>query len=103
VSRPRYWVPAGTDTRTDGGYLVDPETERGPLANAHLARFEALADAPCLVLFGAPGAGKSTERRCERDSRPPRFPPSARRDARQSAVGGRARDPVARLCPAASR
>lgn len=56
----RYWCPPeGTINLSDGGYLVDPETETGKIYNPHLVSFDKIAATPCLILLGEPGIGKS--------------------------------------------
>lgn len=64
----RYWVPAHTPPVLDAdGYLLEPyyvssyTGSRIRVANADARTLDELADVPCLVLLGEPGAGKSTE------------------------------------------
>lgn len=58
----RFWCPLGTDLRHDGdGFVYDPEAEYGHAANPLLLFLVDWGDAPCLVLLGEPGMGKSTE------------------------------------------
>lgn len=45
---------------SDDGYLLDPTSEYGGVLNPHVKSFADLALAPCLVLLGEPGMGKST-------------------------------------------
>jgi hypothetical protein len=60
----RFWCPRdGTQVFGDDGYLVDPATSWGKAANPDLVAFDAIADTPCLVLLGEPGAGKTTSLR----------------------------------------
>jgi hypothetical protein len=57
----RFWYPASSAPRLqDGGFLVDPEGEWGRYSNPDVLPLEQLEDAPCLVLLGEPGLGKST-------------------------------------------
>jgi hypothetical protein len=53
------------------GFLLDPSSGYGSYANAGVKTLDAFADAPCLVLLGEPGMGKTTALRaeCERVSR----------------------------------
>ncbi|HEX8299952.1 MAG TPA: hypothetical protein VF594_12390, partial [Rubricoccaceae bacterium] len=64
----RYWLPRGTDPQTDGvGFLAEPYYQsdgmRQPVRvlNEEARTYAELAETPCLVLLGEPGAGKSTE------------------------------------------
>jgi predicted NACHT family NTPase len=45
----------------DGGYLSNPDEEWGKAYNPDLLTLEEISDAPCLVLLGEPGMGKSRE------------------------------------------
>lgn len=56
----RFWCAReGTYSLGDDGFLVDPETELGRHVHDVVA-LERLQEAPCLVLLGEPGIGKST-------------------------------------------
>jgi nucleoside phosphorylase len=56
----RFWCSReGTYSLGDGGFLVDPETAYGRHVHDVVA-IERLEGAPCLVLLGEPGIGKST-------------------------------------------
>ena len=58
----RFWCPRdGKITLEDGGYVVDPQSEYGPVLNPDLTELDAVASAPCLVFLGEPGIGKSHE------------------------------------------
>jgi hypothetical protein len=57
----RFWCPRGEGiVLTDGGFLLDPESEYGSRLNPHVVPFEDIAEKPCLVLLGEPGTGKTT-------------------------------------------
>ncbi|HEX8672338.1 MAG TPA: hypothetical protein VF710_10625, partial [Longimicrobium sp.] len=57
----RFWCPRESAfSLEDGGYLVDPTSEWGRGYHPHVVPFHELAAAPCLVLLGEPGMGKST-------------------------------------------
>lgn len=57
----RFWCPRESAfSLEDGGYLVDPTSEWGRGYHPHVVPFPELAAAPCLVLLGEPGMGKST-------------------------------------------
>ena len=53
----------------DGGYLLDPESAYGRIANPDLVTLDYLADVPCLILLGERGIGKSTAIRAEYEMR----------------------------------
>ncbi len=56
----RYWCPRDkTVSLSDGGFLPDPDTKWGRLANPDLIQFEEVLQTPCLALLGEPGVGKS--------------------------------------------
>ena len=56
----RFWSSReGTYSLGDAGFLVDPETEYGRHVHEVIA-IDRLEEAPCLVLLGEPGIGKST-------------------------------------------
>ncbi len=58
----RFWCPVETVLRLDGdGFIYDPEAEYGHAANPSLRSLVDWKEAPCLVLLGEPGMGKSTE------------------------------------------
>jgi hypothetical protein len=58
----RFWCPrTGGINLADGGYLSNPDEERGKAYNPDLLTLEEISDAPCLVLLGEPGIGKSQE------------------------------------------
>src|SRR5687767_2462345 len=44
----------------DAGFLIDPETEYGRHLQPNAIALNRLDEAPCLVLLGEPGIGKST-------------------------------------------
>lgn len=57
----RFWYPQGDPADlSDGGYLRDPDISRRFSYAPQPASSEALFEAPCLVLLGEPGIGKST-------------------------------------------
>lgn len=56
----RFWCPrTGSFNLSDGGYLVDPDSEWGRLYNPDAVPFESIAMLQCLVLLGEPGIGKT--------------------------------------------
>lgn len=61
----RFWCPRETSIDLlDGGYLYRPEeTWANQLFSSHLIPLSELASAPCLILLGEPGLGKSRELR----------------------------------------
>jgi hypothetical protein len=69
----RFWMPAGGKLSLGmGGYMLDPRTTHGRALNAG---FQGLSEhaAPCLVLLGEAGMGKSAviEQECERLAKHP--------------------------------
>jgi len=58
----RFWCPReGAFSLADGGFLYDPKSEHGRILNPNVVRFEDVLPAPCLILLGEPGMGKSYE------------------------------------------
>lgn len=58
----RFWFPREDDIAVDeAGFLLDPEHDFLKHANPSAARLAGLRDAPCLVLLGETGLGKSTD------------------------------------------
>ena len=56
----RYWCPRDKSVSlSDRGFLADPDTEWGKLANADLVEFDKMAATSCLALLGEPGIGKT--------------------------------------------
>ncbi|MEA5508103.1 hypothetical protein VB735_34480, partial [Halotia wernerae UHCC 0503] len=56
----RFWCSRSSQINLScGGYLCDPEAERGHIYNPDLVTFEAISRLPCLALLGEPGIGKS--------------------------------------------
>lgn len=56
----RFWCPrSGSMNLADGGFLYDPDGEWGKAYNPDLVTFEVISKAPCLVLLGEPGIGKT--------------------------------------------
>lgn len=56
----RFWCPRDSSySLQDGGYLADPHSTWGAAFNPNLLAFEDVAQAPCLVLLGEPGIGKT--------------------------------------------
>ncbi|NSW84362.1 MAG: hypothetical protein HPY90_14060 [Syntrophothermus sp.] len=56
----RFWCPrTGRIDLSDGGYMVDPDSEWGHIYNPDVVPFESIAGVPCLVLLGEPGIGKT--------------------------------------------
>ncbi|MEO5731526.1 MAG: hypothetical protein ABI134_07320 [Byssovorax sp.] len=56
----RFWIPRATAPALGwDGYLVDPESDYGKVANAHARTLEDLEQTPCVALLGEPGIGKS--------------------------------------------
>lgn len=65
----RFWCPRdGIANLSDGGYLLDPDSEWGHARNPKVVPFEAIKDIPCLILLGAPGMGKSIAMKAEYDA-----------------------------------
>ena len=61
---PRWWSPRGGTISTFADELLpDPASKYGRDLNPRLVALDDCADKPCLVLFGEPGMGKSTELR----------------------------------------
>jgi hypothetical protein len=62
----RYWCPrtARLDL-SDGGFLSDPNTDYGRIANSELVLFSEVSGQYCLVLLGEPGIGKTQTLRLE--------------------------------------
>jgi len=57
----RFWCPTTEGfSLSDAGFLYDPDSELSDKLNPHATPFERIHDAPCLVLLGEPGIGKST-------------------------------------------
>jgi hypothetical protein len=57
----RFWCPReGRFDLADRGFLVDPEDALAWFGRSDVVSFESIADAPCVVLLGEPGIGKST-------------------------------------------
>jgi hypothetical protein len=57
----RYWAPRDGKISLDhGGYLSDPNGKYGRVFNPELVSLAEVDAAPCLVLLGEPGIGKST-------------------------------------------
>ena len=64
----RFWCPrSGSINLADGGYLPDPDEERGKAYNPDLVTFEAISHLPCLALLGEPGIGKTQALEVERN------------------------------------
>jgi hypothetical protein len=56
----RFWCPrTGTFNLSDDGYLLDPDSEFGKLANPDVVPFDSVLHLPCLALLGEPGIGKT--------------------------------------------
>ena len=56
----RFWCPrSGSINLSDGGYLVNPDSEWGHHYNSELVDFETILKYPCLILLGEPGIGKT--------------------------------------------
>jgi hypothetical protein len=57
----RFWAPIGTQLHPGyDGFIVDPNSEFGKIANPSLLPFARFRDVPCLALLGEPGMGKSS-------------------------------------------
>jgi len=57
----RFWCPrGGTFSLSDGGYLIDPDSEYGRLLHPGAVSFSKMQGSPCLMLLGEPGIGKTT-------------------------------------------
>jgi hypothetical protein len=71
----RFWYRRGSTIHlTDDGYLLDPESEWGRLADDSIKPLASLEPVRCLVLLGEAGIGKSTELRrlrCAARATPP--------------------------------
>ncbi len=62
----RFWCPReGSSSLTDGGYLVDPDTQYGSYLNPALRPFADISHIPCLALLGEPGIGKTETMKTE--------------------------------------
>ena len=62
----RFWSPReGHINLFDGGYLVNPDAERGHIYNPDVISLGSIAERPCLVLLGEPGMGKTTAMQME--------------------------------------
>ena len=56
----RFWCArGGTFSLSDGGFLVDPDTNTGAIVNQGLVSTEAVLEHPCAILLGEPGIGKT--------------------------------------------
>ena len=57
----RFWCPRdGVINDSDGGFLVDPESEEANWVNSDVVSFDKIKHLPCLALLGEPGIGKTT-------------------------------------------
>jgi predicted NACHT family NTPase len=57
----RFWCSTTGNIKLDyGGFLDDPESEYGRLANAEVVSFSKISHISCLILLGEPGLGKTT-------------------------------------------
>src|SRR5260370_5132639 len=56
----RFWSPRDGAFALVDGFLLDPTSTYGAAANPDVVPFEAIEEAPCLVLLGEPGLGKTT-------------------------------------------
>jgi hypothetical protein len=62
---PRFWIPEGSEIALlDNGFMPDPE---GRWTSAYVPEVESLEEirAPCLILIGEPGLGKTTALKVE--------------------------------------
>lgn len=65
----RFWCPrTGIVNLSDGGYLVNPDSEWGRYYNSEVVSFDSISSIPCLILLGEPGMGKSYSMRAEREA-----------------------------------
>jgi len=65
---PRFWTSRGADISVEGGgYLVDPISDVPLIRNPNVAPIDFVSAAPCLVLLGEPGIGKSFTLSVERE------------------------------------
>ena len=56
----RFWCPReGNIDLSDGGFLVDPESEYAKYSRSDVVAFKTIASKSCLALLGEPGIGKS--------------------------------------------
>lgn len=66
----RFWCPRdGAFSLADDGFLYDPDSEYGELANPAVRSFDKISARPCLVLLGGPGSGKTFALREEAEAR----------------------------------
>ncbi len=57
----RFWCPRGGQiSLADDGFLLDRDSEYAKYYSSDVVAFESISDAPCMVLLGEPGIGKST-------------------------------------------
>src|SRR3990167_5740391 len=57
----RFWYPRGSSLNlSDDGFLPDPYSAHGRIANPKLVSLSKIHEAKALVLLGDPGMGKST-------------------------------------------
>jgi hypothetical protein len=71
----RFWCPRdGSYVLNGDGFLLDPQSLYGAAAHPNVVPFDTVAGAPCLVLLGEPGLGKTTTLCQHRDSVDRRLP-----------------------------
>ncbi len=65
----RFWCKReGVMNLTDGGFLLDPESDYAEWYQSDVVSFEDIVGVPCLGLLGEPGIGKSTAMEDMRDA-----------------------------------
>lgn len=58
----RFWCPRGGSLNfSDGGFLVDPDSEYSKYYKQDVFPYEKITEKPCIILLGEPGIGKSNE------------------------------------------
>lgn len=53
---------------SDGGYLLDPDSEWGHIYKPDVVPFDSIAQIPCLALLGEPGIGKTQSMQAQREA-----------------------------------
>jgi hypothetical protein len=62
----RFWCSrTGNILLSDDGFLLDPDTDYGRIANSEVVPLESILHIPCLALLGEPGIGKTHTLRAE--------------------------------------
>lgn len=64
----RFWCPrTGRINLSNGGYLLDPDSELGHIHNSDVVPFDSITQIPSLVLLGEPGIGKTQSMQAQRE------------------------------------